>query len=95
MNMPHPRREGLPYGSQGQTAIEYMILLGVVVALVLIAFKTQLPRMEASANIYFNRAMLGIIGDPNPCGDGFCCSPFEDSDRCPPDCDGSGVSGCP
>ena len=44
MNMPHPRRKG-------QTAIEYMILLGVVVALVLIAFKTQLPRMEESANL--------------------------------------------
>ena len=88
MNMPHPRRKG-------QTAIEYMILLGVVVALVLIAFKTQLPRMRVSANIYFNRAMLGIIGKPNPCGDGLCCSPFEDYPRCPPDCGANAVSGCP
>ena len=63
MNMPHPRRKG-------QTAIEYMILLGVVVALVLIAFKTQLPRMRVSANIYFNRAMLGIIGSRTPAGTG-------------------------
>ena len=84
-----------PFSRKGQTAIEYMILLGVVVALVLIAFKTQLPRMEESANIYFNRAMLGIIGKPNPCGDGLCCSPFEDFARCPPDCDGSGITGCP
>lgn len=87
MNMPHPRRKG-------QTAIEYMVLLGIVVALVLIAFKTQLPRTEESANVYFNRATLGIIGKPNPCGDGFCCQPFEDLGRCPPDCAG-GAPGCP
>ena len=75
---------------KGQTAIEYMLLLGVVVALVLIAFRTSLPRMRVSANTYFNRAVIGILGKPNPCGDGYCCSPFEDFDRCPPDCDGAG-----
>src|SRR3989338_11047310 len=87
MNIPHPCR-------RGQTASEDMIRLGVVGALVMIAFKTQLPRTRVSANGYFNRATLGIIGDPNPCGDGFCCPPFEDLDRCPPDCD-TIVRSCP
>jgi hypothetical protein len=31
-----------------------------VVALVLIAFKTQLPRMEESANIYFNQFLRSV-----------------------------------
>lgn len=70
----------------GQTAIEYMLLLGVVVALVLIAFRTSLPRMRVSANAYFNRAAIGILGKPNPCGDGVCDSDFENRDKCPVDC---------
>ncbi len=82
---------------KGQTAIEYMLLLGVVVALVLIALKTSLPKLQTSSNTYFNRAAIGILGDPNPCGDGYCCGPFEYLDKCPPDCDGVGgdIIGCP
>lgn len=70
----------------GQTAVEYMLLLGVVVAIVLVAFKVYLPRAKNSANIYFNRTSLRIMGDPNPCGDGCCDMPFEDVDKCPVDC---------
>ena len=84
-----------PFSRKGQTAIEYMILLGVVVALVLIAFKTQLPRMEESANIYFNRAMLGIIGGSEPLRGRVVLLAFRRFPRCPPDCDGSGIAGCP
>lgn len=63
-----------------------MLLLGVVVALVLIAFKTSLPKMRVSANAYFNRAAIGIMGKPNPCGDGVCDPDFENYDKCPVDC---------
>ena len=77
--------------------MEYLLLLGIVVALVMVAFKTQLPRTRESANVYFNRVSLDIIGNPNPCGDGLCCPFFEDEVRCPPDC-GLGSGGrieCP
>lgn len=73
---------------KAQTAIEYMLLLGVVVALVLIAFKVSLPKMRVSANTYFNRAAIGIMGDPNPCGDGVCDPNFEDFSKCCVDCGG-------
>lgn len=69
-----------------QTAIEYMLLLGVVVAIVLIAMKVQLPQVKRYANEFFNRTGAGIVDRPNPCGDGYCCVPFEDADKCPPDC---------
>jgi len=81
-------------GRKAQTAIEYMLLLGVVVALVLVAFKTSLPRLRTSANIYFNRAEISLLGKPNPCGDGYCCSYFEDQNKCPVDCPG-GINACP
>lgn len=71
---------------KAQTAIEYMLLLGVVVAVVLVAFKTLLPGMRVSANTYFNRAAIGILGKPNPCGDGVCNPNFENHDKCPVDC---------
>ena len=73
---------------RAQTAIEYMLLLGVVVALVLISLKTYLPRMRTSANTYFNRTAIGILGKPNPCGDGYCDPNFEDSAKCCVDCGG-------
>lgn len=73
-------------GRKAQTAVEYMLLLGVVVALVLIAFKVSLPTMRVSANTYFNRAVVGIMGNPNPCGDGICNPDFENYDKCPVDC---------
>ena len=69
----------------GQTAIEYMLLFGTVVAAVLIGFRTYVPDMREAANIYFNRASVGILGEPNPCGDG-ACSPGETFDNCPIDC---------
>jgi Flp pilus assembly pilin Flp len=78
----------------GQTAIEYMLLLGLVVALVLISFRIFLPGMRVSVGNYFNRSTIGILGKPNPCGDGYCCGPFEDFKKCPQDCP-SGIAGCP
>lgn len=76
-----------PRRRDAQTAIEYMLLLAVVVAIVLVAFKVSLPKTRASANIFFNRAAIGILGKPNPCGDGVCDPDFEKTaDKCPADC---------
>ena len=82
---------------KAQTAIEYMLLLGVVVATVLIGLKVYLPQTKQSANLYFNRTAVGILGTPNPCGDGYCCEPFEDISKCQPDCDmvGGDILLCP
>lgn len=70
----------------GQTAIEYMLLFGTVVAVVLIGFKTYVPQMREAANIYFDRAAVGIMGVPAPCGDGSCDGPGENGSNCPTDC---------
>ncbi|MBI5416029.1 MAG: hypothetical protein HZA29_04355 [Candidatus Omnitrophica bacterium] len=75
-------------GCKAQTAVEYMLLLGVIVAVVLVSFKMSLPRMRVSANAYFNRTAIGIMGTPNPCGDGVCNPNFEDSTKCCVDCGG-------
>lgn len=63
-------------GKSGQTAVEYLILLGVVMAIVLIGMKTYLPRTGAASNLYFDRVTNTLLGAPNPCGDG-TCQPWE------------------
>ena len=79
----------------GQSALEYMILLGTVVAIVLLGLKNYIPRIEETANIYYNRAAAGILGDPSRCGDGVCdCSWPENCKTCPTDCGGCVSSGC-
>jgi len=55
---------------KAQTAVEYMLLLAAVVAIVLVGFKVYLPSINESTNVYFNRAAVGIYGEPNRCGDG-------------------------
>ena len=72
---------------RAQTAIEYLLLLMAVVAIVLIGFKLYMPRIQETSNIYYNRAASGIVGKPPSCGDGDC-SFFEDlyGNRCPADC---------
>jgi len=72
---------------KAQSAIEYLMLLAAVVAIVLIGFKTYLPRILVTGNIYFNRVGVGIMGEPPRCGDKVCRPPpFEDCERCPADC---------
>ena len=73
---------------KAQTAIEYMLLLAVVVSIVLIGFTTYLPEINEASNMYYNRVVPGILGEPPRCGDGICDS-FEIRDggsRCPVDC---------
>ena len=84
-----------------QTAVEYMLLLTTVVAIVLIGFKYYVPEFTKAANIYSDRVTRGIAGEPSRCGDGCCgqfdpvfggCNglfsgaSFEDCYNCPTDC---------
>jgi len=73
---------------KAQTAIEYMLLLAVVVGIVLVGFKTYLPRTQNSADLYFNRVIVGIIGVGGRCGDGFCDDRYENNEKCCADCGG-------
>ncbi len=69
-----------------QTAVEYMLLLMVVMSVVLIGLKTYLPRIYGASNVYFDKATDAIMGNESRCGDGTCHSPFESSESCPQDC---------
>ena len=72
---------------KAQTAIEYMLLLATVVAIVLLGFNKYFPLFHKASDIYFNRAGDGIYGKPPRCGDGSCeSSPFESCEKCPTDC---------
>ncbi|MFA5088888.1 MAG: hypothetical protein WC552_07625 [Candidatus Omnitrophota bacterium] len=51
-------------GREGQTMIEYMLLLGMVVVIVLAAFKTLVPKTYNAADLYFNTISNGIMGPP-------------------------------
>ncbi len=93
----------------GQTALEYLLLFGIVAAAVLAAFRHLLPQVRDSSEGYYNNVTRVIIGDkPDPINGGWCDSP-----ACPPgvsqkyrtcqcpapafggaDCAGSGQSGC-
>lgn len=78
---------------RAQTAIEYMLLLAAVVAIVLVGFKTYLPRVLESSNVYLNRAGVGILGNAARCGDGVCddgSDGFENCENCPTDCNPCG-----
>ena len=49
---------------QGQSAVEYMMLLAIVVVVVLVGFKSFMPRVGRAANTYFNTVSNGIMGKP-------------------------------
>ncbi|HBG61615.1 MAG TPA: hypothetical protein DDX37_07290, partial [Candidatus Omnitrophica bacterium] len=76
----------------GQTATEYMLILAGVAAVTLIGFKTYLPRVTDLSGTYFNRTASGIVGKPNPCGDGFCNTPHETDENCCADCGSCSVA---
>ena len=50
--------------SRGQTAVEYFILLAIVTALVLVAFRTLLPEAREDSEGFFNAVFNGIAGPP-------------------------------
>ena len=74
-----------------QTSIEYMLLLMAVVTIVIIGIQTFFPYVEQASNIYYNRAVPGILGDAPLCGDGWCSDVekldgLQGKSRCPMDC---------
>ncbi len=71
---------------KAQAAVEYMLLLAVVVSIVIVGFKKFMPRAYNSSETYYNNVSDGILGGINPCGDGNCHPQFEDREKCPADC---------
>ncbi len=57
----------------GQTALEYMILFGIVAAAVLYSFKNLLPQVQNSSEGYYNSVTRVIMGDkPEPINGNWC-----------------------
>ncbi len=54
--------------SRGQTALEYLLLLAVVTAVILGGIHSYLNRARDSSEVYFNRIVNGIYGRPAPIG---------------------------
>lgn len=48
---------------EAQMAVEYMVLLGAVVAIVLIGFKNYLPTIQEVSNYYYNQVGIGVFGE--------------------------------
>jgi len=46
------------------TAVEYMLLLGIVVVVVLLGFGVFFPRINRATNVYFNEIANGLMGKP-------------------------------
>lgn len=69
----------------GQTAVEYLILLATVMAVVLMAMNKDILDMQETGNIYVDRVTEGLIGPPPKCGD-CVCGEFETAEKCPIDC---------
>ena len=51
---------------RAQTAVEYLLLLAVVVTVTVIAFYRLGPRTQYAANLYFQRAAAGIVDTRAP-----------------------------
>lgn len=64
--MPFRRRNK---NTSAQTAMEYMLLLGIVVVVVLAGFRKYIPKSKASSELYFNNISVGILGTPANCYD--------------------------
>ena len=75
--------------NSAQTAIEYLLLLGVVMAIVLIGMKTYLPRTGAASNLYFDRVTNTLLGAPSTCGDCICDVNTAENKYCYMDCSGA------
>ena len=78
--------------NHAQTALEYMLLLMSVVAIVLVGFKTILPSSQQASNFYFDRVAVVIMVKPSICCNG-SSDPWEKPDSCCMDFSGSGIDG--
>ena len=87
---------------RGQSALEYMLLMGTVMVIVIVGFKVFLPRTQNASDLYFNRVSHGIMGNVTKCGDGTCDGPEggypashpENSENCCVDCPTPQMSSC-
>ena len=52
--------------NNGQAALEYMLLMAVVVAIIILALVNQLERLDGSTSFFYNQAATGILGEPPP-----------------------------
>ena len=52
---------------KAQVAIEYLLLLGVVAAVVMVGFRVFLPKARNSSEHYFNETTRAILGPPPMC----------------------------
>jgi len=76
---------------KGQTAIEYLLLIAIVVGIVLVSLPRYIPRIYNASNVYFDKASNALLGERPRCGDGVCSPPWEDNERCCADCDIAGI----
>lgn len=53
---------------RAQSAVEYLLLLGLAVVIALVGFKEFLPKAGRYSEIYYNRAANAIYDDPPICG---------------------------
>ena len=79
------KKNSAPSAPRAQTIVEYLLLLAVVVAIILIGFKKFVPRAGSYSELYYNRVSLGIMGEAPSCGDGECRLP-ENNATCCVDC---------
>ena len=65
--------------------MEYMLLLGMVMVIVLIGYQVLLPKTQKASNTFFDRTSYGISDAGPRCGNGFpdkgetvnsCCIDF-------------------
>lgn len=48
---------------EAQSMIEYLLLLGATVVVVLLAFKGLIPYTRDASNLYYNKVAVGVMGD--------------------------------
>ncbi len=81
--------------SRGQTALEYLLLLAVVAAVVFAGFKTFVPQTRQATEGYYNQVSRVLQGEtPQPVNGGWCPAHCPDPKACGPAAI-SKVCGCP
>lgn len=74
---------------KAQSAVEYMLLLTVVAAIVLLSMKTLFPRVNRSGEVFYNKTTYALLGEGHHCGDGVCTESLQENAlSCCVDCGG-------
>ena len=53
-----------PKQKAAQSAVEYLLLLGVMTAVALVGFRVLLPKVNKSSELYYNKAANAILDRP-------------------------------